>query len=75
MPEARDIRDYYDAVAADYDVKHGVSLAGQAYNFATYYVPFLDAVIPSVNPLAHDMILLLFFLSLFFSSFLFYLYH
>ena len=46
MPEARDIRDYYDAVATDYDVKHGVALAGQAYNFRSYYAPFLDAALP-----------------------------
>ena len=46
MAGSRDIRDYYDAVAADYDVRHGVVLAGQAYNFETYYAPFLDAAVP-----------------------------
>jgi SAM-dependent methyltransferase len=47
MAGARDIRDYYDAVAADYDVRHGVVLAGQAYNLDTYYAPFLDGAVPS----------------------------
>lgn len=40
------IRGYYDRYAAVYDVKHGVALAGQRYNFARYYEPFLRDTVP-----------------------------
>jgi ubiquinone/menaquinone biosynthesis C-methylase UbiE len=40
------IRGYYDRYARVYDVKHGVALAGQRYNFARYYEPFLRQAVP-----------------------------
>lgn len=41
------VRVYYDATAPVYDHKHGVSGAGQAYNFRRYYEPFLHSAIPA----------------------------
>lgn len=41
------VREYYDRFAQVYDVKHGVSGAGQAYNFQAYYEPFLAKHVPS----------------------------
>ncbi|MEQ8194902.1 MAG: class I SAM-dependent methyltransferase [Rhodospirillales bacterium] len=40
------LKEYYDSNAAVYDVKHGVVLPGQAYNFKTYYEPFLNSHVP-----------------------------
>ncbi len=40
------IQKYYDEFADVYDTKHGVILAGQSYNFDTYYQPFLRKVLP-----------------------------
>jgi len=41
------IQNYYEKFAATYDVKHGVALYGQDYNFKTYYEPFLKSTIPN----------------------------
>lgn len=46
MKKAEQIRDYYDKFADVYDTKHGVVLAGQAYNFNRHYQPFLNAWTP-----------------------------
>ena len=40
------VKAYYDRCAEVYDVKHGVTGAGQAYNFQRYYEPFLSETIP-----------------------------
>ena len=40
-----EVREYYETFADVYDTKHGVKLYGQAYNFRTYYAPFLDAAV------------------------------
>ncbi len=37
---------YYNRHAAVYETKHGVSLAGQRYNFQRHYEPFLDSTVP-----------------------------
>lgn len=36
------VREYFDSNADVYDVKHGVTLPGQRYNFACHYEPFLS---------------------------------
>lgn len=41
------VRAYYDVTAPVYDQKHGVSGAGQAFNFQRYYEPFLQFAIPA----------------------------
>lgn len=40
------IRDYYDRYASVYEVKHGVTHAGNRHNFARHYEPFLRDAIP-----------------------------
>ena len=40
------IAEYYNRYADVYDTKHGVGLAGQVYNFKSYYEPFLRRFIP-----------------------------
>ncbi|MCO6437096.1 MAG: methyltransferase domain-containing protein [Phycisphaerae bacterium] len=48
MADLKDcVRAYYDEFAGVYDTKHGVSGAGQAYNFRTYYEPFLTRHVPA----------------------------
>ncbi|UCE60861.1 MAG: class I SAM-dependent methyltransferase [Phycisphaerales bacterium] len=39
------VQDYFDSNAEIYDVKHGVTLPGQSYNFTRYYEPFLTEAI------------------------------
>lgn len=46
MADRDSIRAYYDAVAGEYDIRHGVVLAGQAHNFARHYEPFLEQSVP-----------------------------
>lgn len=40
------VTDYYNRYAKIYDQKHGVALAGHAYNFKHHYEPFLNRVLP-----------------------------
>lgn len=40
------VQAYYDVTAPVYDHKHGVSGAGQEYNFEQYYEPFLRQSVP-----------------------------
>ena len=47
MTDTKDrLRDYYDRNASVYEVKHGVTLAGNEHNFARHYEPFLRDAVP-----------------------------